>query len=59
MNSSNKSLIKPDKFSKLNDSLANIQVIGNDIKITGIRPVYSRDRMFRQIKKKKKKKANY
>ena len=44
-----KTVVTP-KYSKLNDSFENIQVIGNDVEITGIRPVHPRDRLKRKLK---------
>ena len=38
------------KYSKLNDSFENIQLIGNDVEITGVRPVHPRDRLKRKFK---------
>ena len=38
------------KYSKLNDSFENIQLIGNDVEITGVRPVHPRDRLKRKLK---------
>ena len=38
------------KYSELNDSFENIQVIGNDVEITGIRPVHPWDRLKRKLK---------
>ena len=43
------------KYSKLNDSFENIQLIGNDVEITGVRPVHPRDRLHRKFKNLRKK----
>ena len=38
------------KYSKLNDSFENIQVIGNDVEITSVRPVCLRERLKISLK---------
>ena len=43
------------KYSKLKDSFENMQLIGNDVEITGVRPVHPRDRLKRNLKNLRKK----
>ena len=44
-----KTVVTP-KYSKLNDSFENIQVIGNDVEITSVRPVCLRERLKISLK---------
>ena len=48
-------MVRNPKYSKLIDTFENnIQVIGNDVEIAGVRPVHLRERMKRKLKKIKK-----
>ena len=53
----NHSQIKTNKVSKINDTFANIEVIGNDIEIIRARPLNTRDRMLRKMKRDQKRPA--
>ena len=49
-------VVRNPKYSKLIDTFENnMQVIGNDVEIAGVRPVQLRERMKRKLKKIKKK----
>ena len=59
-NKDNAVVVRNPKHSKLIDTFENnIQVIGNDVEITGVRPVHLRERMERKLKNlRKKRKKN-
>ena len=55
-NKDNAVVVRNPKYSKLIDTFENnIQVIGNDVEITGVRPVHLRERMERKLKNLRKK----
>lgn len=55
-NKDNAVVVRNPKYSKLIDTFENnIQVIGNDVEITGVRPVHPRDRLKRKFKNLRKK----
>lgn len=49
-NKENTVVVRNSKYSKLNDTFKNIQVVSNDVEITDVRPVHLQDRMKRKIK---------